>query len=168
MKKRVDITTGFYFPTSVMIFAVLLVFFSIVLLTDYAIVSLLLILLSLTIFTARYRLTINLIDQTYHDYLWIAGFKKGESGKFDRIAGMYITENAYRQTVNSRISSMVKYGTEYNGYIMFDDQQVHLLSNDSKKKVERKLEKIQRVLKGDIISSTQISINSEIVDHTKE
>ncbi len=167
MKNRVAITTAYYFPFNFMIFGGCLLFMGIVLLIEFSYLGLLLILASLTIFTARYRLSINLIKQTYHDYLWIAGFKKGRKHHFNVITGMYINQNAYTQRVNARTTTMTIHGIEYNGYIRFDDQDVHLLSNDNKRKVLRKMKKIQEVLQGDIISSSSIKINSEIADYTK-
>lgn len=80
---------------------------------------------------------------------------------------MFINQNAYTQTVNSRASSMTKHGIEYNGYIRFDEEDIHVLSDDSKKKVMEKMKKIQETLKGNIVSSTTIQINSDIADYTK-
>lgn len=172
MKKRISITTDFYFSTSFMFFAALLLIGAGVAFLDFRqpLISALMLLTSLVIFTARYRFTLNLIDHTYFDYLWIAGFKHGEKGKFSSISGMHLTKNAYRQNINSGlggVNSMTKRGIEYNGYIRLDDQDIHLLSDDKRSKVVKKLEKIQRVLKGNIIRSTQITINSDITDHSE-
>ena len=171
MKSRINITTGYYFPFGAMIFGGCLIFLGLVLILDFrpwGWLGLLLIWAGFTTFTARYRLTINLVKQTYHDYLWISGFKQGEKKHFDAITGMYINENPYTQTVNSRTSTMTKHGIEYNGYIRFDDEDIHLLSDDSKSKVMRKMKKIQQVLQGNIVSSTSIQINSEIGDQDRK
>jgi len=171
MNARIDITTAYYFPLIMRIVAVGLIIPGVALLfapMNWWMAGLLLILLSLFILTTRYQLSINLVNQTYQDHLWIAGFKKGEKNHFNTITGMFVNQNAYTQTVNSRASSMTKHGIEYNGYVRFDDQDIHLLSDDSKNKVMRKLKKIQEALKGNIVSSTTIQINSEIADYTKD
>lgn len=170
MKARIDITTAYFFPLIIRIVAVGLIVPGVALLfapLNWWMIGLLLILLSLFVLTARYRLSINLVKQTYHDHLWIAGFEKGEKNHFDVITGMFVNQNAYTQTVNSRASSMTKHGIEYNGYIRFDEEDVHVLSDDSKKRVMRKMKKIQEALKGNIVSSTTIQINSDIADYTK-
>ena len=170
MNSRINITTAYYFPFGMMIFGVCLLFLGLVLILDFrpwGWSGLLLIWASLSIFTARYRLSINLVKQTYHDYLWISGFKPGEKKHFRVITGMYINENPYTQAVNSRVSTMTKRGIEYNGYIRFDEEDVHLISDDSKSKVVKKMKKIQNILQGNIVSSTSIQINGEIADYTK-
>ena len=133
---------------------------------QYLLVSLLLLLISFTIFTARYRFTINLTNQTYYDYLWIAGFRKGGKQTFSSINGLHLTENLYRQTFSNFSNSTTVRGTEYNGYVRFDDQNVHLLSDTRKKSVLKKLAYIQSKLRGNIVSRTDLVINSDITDHT--
>lgn len=155
---------SYYFPATFIFLAILMFIFGIILLLSYVIIGVLLILLSLTILTARYRLMINLTNQSYHDYLWIAGIKKGEKGQFRNIECLFINKNKYRQTVNSRVSSMTKYGTEYNGYIKFDVTDVHLISSDHKSKVVQKLKRIRNKLNDNIILSTNITINTSIMD----
>lgn len=170
MKSRINISTAYYFPVGVMLFGLCLLFMGLALVLDYrpwGWLGLLLVWVSFTIFTARYRLSINLVKQTYHDYLWISGFRKGERKSFQAITGMYINENLYTQAVNSRTSTMTKHGVEYNGYIRFDEEDVHLLSDDSKDKVLGKLKKVQKMLRGNIVSSTTIQIDSKIADYTK-
>ena len=170
MKKRIDITTAFYFPTPFIFLGVLIMIFAGVALLDYQqpLISLLLLLISLTIFTARHRFTINLTDRTYHDYVWIAGLKRGKKEKFSTIAGMHLTESAYRQTTHAIISSTTQQGIEYNGYIGFDDHNVHLLSDKNKRRVMRKLRNLQSALEGSNIGhGTKTFINNCITDYTR-
>lgn len=158
---------GYYFPATFIFLGIIMLITGLSLLFSYVIISILLILLSLIIFTARYRLEINLTDQTYHDYLWIAGIKNGEKGKFASIEHLFLNKNKYRQTVNSRVSSMTKYSTEYNGYIRFDVSDVHLISSDNKSKVSQKLKKIRKKLSANVILSTHIIINTSIIDYSE-
>lgn len=168
MKNRIHIHLGFYFPFAMMLLGILFCFFGSVFLLQYPFIGVPLILLGLIIFTARYRLEINLTNQTYHDHLWIAGFKKGKKEKFGSIEYLFLNKNKYRQTVNSRISSMTKYGTEYNAYIRFDVADVHLLSSDNKLKVVKTLKRVKKQLEGNIILSTTLTIHAKIMDHSEE
>jgi hypothetical protein len=164
MTNKIHINLGYYFPATFIFLGVIMLIIGLFLLLVNIIIGIVLILLSLVIFTARYRLEINLTNQSYHDYLWITGFKKGKKGQFESIECLYINKNKYRQTVNSRVSSMTKYGTEYNGYIKFDIDDVHIISSDHKSKVVQKLKKIRNKLNDNIILSTGIDINSSIMD----
>lgn len=164
MTNKIHVNLGYYFPATFMFLGVVMLLTGLILLLVHIIIGIVLILLSLVIITARYRLEINLTNQSYHDYLWIAGFRKGKKGKFESIECLYINKNKYRQTVNSRTTSMTKYGTEYNGYIKFDVDDVHIISSDHKSKVVQKLKKIRNMLSDNIILSTSIAINRSIMD----
>lgn len=168
MKNKIHINLGYYFPVTVIFLGMIMLIAGLFLLLNYILIGILLILVSLIIFTARYRLEINLTNQSYHDYLWIAGIKKGEKGKFGSIEKLFINKNKYRQTVNSRVSSITKYGTEYNGYIKFDVADIHLLSSDNKAKVLHKLESIRKKLSNDIVLSTSTTISAEIMDYAED
>lgn len=166
MKNKIHINLDYYFPSTVIFLGVVTWITGMFLLFGRAIFGVPLILFSLIIFTARYRLVINLTEQSYHDYLWIAGIKKGEKGKFGSIENLFINKNRYQQTVNSRISTMAKHGTEYNGYIKFDMSDVHLVTSDNKSKVVKKLMSIRKELSSNVILSTSLTINNHIIDYT--
>ena len=169
MKSRISTATTPYFPLPFILLGMLtLITAGIALSEYYGPISLLLIPIGVFVFAAHYRLTINLVDQTYHDYLWIAGFKKGRKEKFRSINGLFLTENAYRQTFSNFTSSTTKRGTEYNGYIRFDEEDIHLLSETSKAKVMEKLKDIQTILEGNLVSSTELTLDSRITDHTEK
>ncbi len=168
MKNRIRIHLGYYFPATFIFLGAIMFLMGVALVLDYPLISIILFPVSLFIFTTRYQLEINLTDRTYHDYLWMAGFRKGKKKKFARIEGLYMTKNKYSQTINSRISSMTHHGIEYNGYIAFDVDKEHLISHDNKAKVMRKLKKISKRLSGDVILSTGITICGDIMDYTEE
>jgi hypothetical protein len=168
MKNKIYIQLGYYFPLSMLFMAALACLAGIVLLLPKPVYAIPLLLVGVFIITARYRLEINLTNQTYHDHLWIAGFRKGKKGTFKSIEYLFLNKRNYSQQINSRISSMTKYGTEYNGYIRFDKEDVHLLSNDSKAKVVRKLKRISNMLRGNIVKSTQVTINATIMDYSEK
>ena len=169
MRNRISIRTAAYFPLPFVGLAMLILLTVAIWLAErYGLATLLLIPAGLFLFAAHYRLTINLINQTYHDHLWIVGFKRGTKVKFSRINGMHLTQNAYRQTISSYASSMTKRGIEFNGYIRFDEADVQVINATSKRQVMRKLESIQRALRGNIVSSTTVVIDSHVTDHTQE
>jgi hypothetical protein len=168
MKNKIYIQLGYYFPFSMLLMAALACLAGIALLLPQPIYAIPLLLVGAFILTARYRLKINLTNQTYHDHLWIGGFMKGKKGTFKSIECLFLNKRNYRQQINSRISTMTNHGTEYNGYIRFDTEDVHLLSNDSKAKVVGKLKKISNMLHGNILKSTQVTINATIMDYSEK
>lgn len=168
MKNKIYIQLGYYFPFSMMFLGILGCLAGLVLLWPRPFIAIPLFLIGAIILSARYRVEISLTALTYHDYLWIAGFKKGKKGTFKSIECLYLTKMNYSQKVNSRISTMTKYGTEYNGYIRFDTDDVHLMSNDNKAKVVKKLQKISEKLKGDVVVNSNISINATIKDYSEK
>ena len=168
MKNRVRISLGYYFPFLMNLVAVLVCLAGIALLFVKPQIGAPLLILGAIVITARYRLEVNLTNRSYHDYLWVAGFKSGERGTFNHIECLYLNESKYSQQVHSRASTMTRYGTEYNGYIKFDTDEVHLLSDDSKRKVVKKLEKLSEKLRSNVVLSTDITINAEVLDYTKE
>ena len=168
MKNRIRISLGYYFPLLLNLAGVLACLAGTVLLFVKPQIGAPLLILGAIIITARYRLEINLTNRSYHDYLWIVGFKTGEKGAFNHIESLYLTESKYSQQVHSRASTMTRYGTEYNGYIKFDTDKVHLLSDDSKRKVVKKLKQLSEKLRSNVVLSTDITINAEVLDYTKE
>ena len=169
MKSRISTVTTPYFPLPFILLGMLVLITTGIALSEYyGPVGFLLILVGVFVFAAHYRITINLIDQTYHDYLWIVGFKKGRKEKFRSIDGLFITENAYRQTFSNFTSSTTKRGIEYNGYIRFGEEDIHLLSETDKAKVMEKLKDIQTILEGNLLSNAELTIDSHITDHTKK
>ena len=169
MKNRISISIAAYFPLPFVGLAMLIVVtIAIGLAERYGPLSFLLIPAGGFLFAAHYRLTINLVAQTYHDHLWIVGMKKGGKVKFNRIDGLHLTQNAYRQTVSSWASSMTKRGTEYNGFIRFDEEDIQVANATSKRTVMKKLLTLQRALRGNIVSSTTVVIDSHITDHTDQ
>jgi hypothetical protein len=167
MKNKIYIQLAYYFPFSMIFMALLACLAGVALLLPHPIYGIPLIILGVIVVTAHYRLEISLTNQSYHDYLWIAGFRKGKKGSFKSIEYLFLNKRKYRQQINSRISTMTKHGTEYNGYIQFDTDEVHLLSSDSKAKVVRKLKKISDKLRGNIVVSTQVTIHAAIMDFSE-
>ncbi len=155
MKKKISIITGNYFPPAIVFLGSLMLLAGLFLIFDYVAISLMLILLSLIIFTTRYRLDIDFNQQFYQDHLWIAGFKKGKKTKYSRIDCLFLKQNRYRQTVNSLISSMTKHGTEYRGYILIDDTDILLCTSDKKARVMKRLENLAKQLKVPMLDYTE-------------
>ncbi len=169
MKNRINIVTAAYFPWPFITLGMLiLITVGVWLSGRYGPLGLLLIPMGIFVFAAHYRLVINLTSQTYHDYLWIVGIKSGTKEAFSSIGGLHLTSSAYRQTFSNFTSSTTKRGTEYNGYIQLDGQNVHLFSDTSKRKVMKKLRNIQNALQGNTISSTELIVDSSITDYTEE
>ncbi len=79
------------------------------------------------VLTTYYGVRLDFNSGTYYDYTWIAGFKTGERGRFDKIEYIYINKSKYGQTMSSRAQSTTTIGWEFNGYLKFSEtQKLHL------------------------------------------
>jgi hypothetical protein len=169
MRNRISIPIAAYFPLPFVGLAMLILLTTAIWLAErYSPVSFLLIPAGLFLFAAHYRLTINLTTQTYHDHLWIVGIKRGDKKKFSQISGLHLTQNRYRQTISSWVSSMTKRGIEYIGYVRFNEEDIQIANSTSKQAVMKKLARLQQALRGNIVSSTTVVIDGHITDHTRD
>ncbi|MDZ7648003.1 MAG: hypothetical protein U5K54_12965 [Cytophagales bacterium] len=99
--------------------------------------------ISVVIFTTHYRLAIDLNKKSYYDYVWLLGLKFGDKGMFEKIAYIFIKQNKVSQTMNTRVSSSTIHKEVYDGYLKFSEEnKIHLLTEDSKKKLVKKLSNI--------------------------
>jgi len=89
--------------------------------------SLILLIIGLTIFTAGYKIAIDPMRQTFREYLFFAGFKIGKAKKYNR------TSTRTFQTVM------------YKGFVQFSDHDKILIAESQlKKKVINKLNKVSK------------------------
>jgi hypothetical protein len=97
------------------------------------VIGLIILLISLIVFTTHYRLTVNFDTKEYHDYVWILGLKNGVKGRFETIEYLFIKKNKVSQTMNLKSLSSTIRKDVYDGYLKFSDKdKIHLLTNDSK------------------------------------
>jgi hypothetical protein len=88
MKNILDISTQHYFP-----FYIVLLGFAcipVILIPVYWLLSLGLIVVAALIFTTHYRLRIDRTVNTYREYLWILGFRKGQELPLPGVEYVYI------------------------------------------------------------------------------
>jgi hypothetical protein len=102
-----------------------------------------LVLISVVIFTTHYRLAIDLNKKSYHDYVWLLGLKFGDSGTFEKIEYIFVKKSKFSQTMNTRVSSTTIKKEVYDGYLKFSEEnKIHLLTEGSKKQLVKKLSNI--------------------------
>lgn len=115
-----------------------------------------LVLISVVIFTTHYRLAIDLNKKSYYDYVWLLGLKFGDKGIFEKIEYIFIKKNKISQTMNTRVSSTTIRKEVYDGYLKFSEEnKIHLVTQDSKQQVVSKLVEIATKLNAKIFDYSE-------------
>ncbi len=152
----VDFRTSNYFSGAIQFMGLVLTFIAVLVIPSSSIATLVLLTISLLIFTSHYRLALHLEDQSYHDYLWILGMKTGDRGKFQNIDYLFIRKARISQTMHLRAASSTVSKEVYEGYLRFSEQnKVHLMTRDSKNALIARLRPIAKKLKVTIIDYSE-------------
>jgi hypothetical protein len=138
--KEIDFKTSGYFSGSIIFFGVVLAMAGLGVLFKSAILGLILLLVSVIIFTTHYRLKIDFDTKVFHDYVWILGLKNGDQRKFENIEYLFIKKSLVSQTMNSLLNSSTFRKHVYDGYLKFSEKdKIHLITKDSKNDLIEKL-----------------------------
>jgi hypothetical protein len=161
--EKVDLRTTSYFSLPFLIIGGALdVFCLIALFEGVWLLGVVLWLVSLLIFTTHYRITVNFIDKTFHDYLWVLGWKVGEKGTFDSLEYVFIKRANVSQTVHSIVASTTLKKEVYDGYLKFSNgKTVHLLTKDSREALLAKLLVMAKKLQTTLVDYTQGEVKSD-------
>lgn len=150
--KKVDFKTSPYFSGIFIFLGIFLALIGIPLLFKSTIGAIILLLISLIIFTTHYRLSIDFETKTFHDYVWFLGFKNGEKGKFDQVEYVFVKKNAVSQKMQLKAANSTLRKEVFDGYLKFsEEEKIHLLTKDNKQDVVKKLQEIAALLKIKII-----------------
>lgn len=154
--KAIDFKTSGFFSWTIIFLGFVLAFLGLLFVVENPVVGVILLLISLIIFTTHYRLKIDFDNKVFHDYLWILGLKNGDKGKFETIEYLFIKKNKVSQTMSVRVASTTIVKEVYDGYLKFSEQEkIHLITKDSKKDLVDKLRKISTSLKVKIIDYSE-------------
>jgi hypothetical protein len=154
--KIVDFKTTNYFQGTAMFFGGVLIFTSILLFASTIITSIILLLISIIIFTTHYRLKIDLDKKVFHEHVWILGIKNGDKENFETIEYLFIKKSSVSQTMRLKVASSTIKKEVYDAYLRFSEtQKVHLLTEDNKKNIVEKLGPIARNLNIMMIDYTE-------------
>lgn len=153
---KIDFKTSGYFTGHIIFLGVFLLAIGLPLIFVNVIGGLILCFISLVILTTHYRLNIDLDNKTYHDYLWILGFRNGEKGKFNALEYLFIKMSNVTQTMRLRVVSSTIRKEVFDGYLKFSEHdKIHLLTMDSKESLIKKLKSISSRLKVRIIDYSE-------------
>ena len=145
--KIIDFGTSAYFSRAVVFSGIALALVGMTIIFAKAILGLIILVIGMVIVTAHYRIKIDFVRRIFYDYLWILGLKTGERGKFETIEYLYIKKNKVSQTMNLRALSSTVRKEVYDGYLKFSEKQnIHLMTNDNKKILIKKLRVISTEL----------------------
>ncbi len=102
--------------------------------------------LGLVMATTRYWIEINLREENLHDYLWILGFRKGETIDIAEIDYLYLTKSKYSREYGF-FPRAYEYGHLYNGYIKLKNEEKRMICyGKSKDRILTKLHLISKAL----------------------
>lgn len=152
----IDFKTENYFSGTIQFVGIILVMIAVTLIPNILISTVVLLSLSLLLFTSHYRLAVSLADQSYFHYLWILGMKNGDRGKFEKIDCLFIRKAKVSQNMNLRVASSTLRKRVYEGYIRFsEDNKVHLMTRDNKDTLITRLRPIAKQLNVGIIDYSE-------------
>ena len=150
--KNAEFKTSSYFSGIFIFLGIFLALIGLPLLFTSIVGAIILLLLSLIIFTTHYRLSIDFDTKTFHDYVWFLGFKNGEKGKFERVEYVFVKKNAISQKMQLKAANSTIRKEVYDGYLKFsEEEKIHLLTQDNKQDVVKKLREISAILNIKII-----------------
>lgn len=154
--KVIDFKTSGYFPWTIIFLGLVLAFVGFLFVVENPIVGVILLLISLIIFTTHYRLKIDFDNKVFHDYLWILGLKNGDKRKFENIEYLFIKKSKVSQTMYLRVASSTIQKEVYDGYLKFSEKdKIHLVTKDSKKDLIKKLRIMSASLRVKIIDYSE-------------
>jgi hypothetical protein len=149
---KVDFKTSPYFSGIFIFLGIFLALIGLPLLFTSIVGAMILLLLSLIIFTTHYRLSIDFDTKTFHDYVWFLGFKNGEKGKFEQVEYVFVKKSAISQKMQLKAANSTIRKEVYDGYLKFsEEEKIHLLTKDNKQDVVKKLREISTMLNVKII-----------------
>lgn len=153
--KPLDLRTSSYFSMPFKFAAVIILAAGLTLLFVNLYIGVAAVVVGIVILTTHYRLTIDLQNSSYHDYLWILGLKSGEKGKFDLIQYVFINKNKVSETMHSRAHSSTFVRDEYNGYLKLSERKkIHLASDEDKTALVHGMRRISQQLNCDLLDYT--------------
>jgi uncharacterized protein YqfA (UPF0365 family) len=145
--RTIDFKTSAYFPKSIIFLGFIFTLVGVFILIQGQVAGIPVLLCCLLIFTTHYRLRVDLDNKIFSDYVWILGFKHGRKEKFDQLEYLFIKKGMVSQTMSLRVASTTIRKEVYDGYLKFSDtKKIHLLSNDSKSDLVKRLQKISVML----------------------
>ncbi|TDI66531.1 MAG: hypothetical protein E2O88_08945 [Bacteroidetes bacterium] len=123
-----------YFPFQINLVSILLIVAGVLIGPESIWLSLILLIIGLTIFTAGYKISIDPMRQTFREYLFFAGFKIGKAKKYNRLENIIISSHQFNQRVNSRTSTRTFQTVMYKGFVQFSDHDKILIAESQIKK----------------------------------
>ncbi|HRI69519.1 MAG TPA: hypothetical protein PK156_35050 [Polyangium sp.] len=152
----VDFKTSNYFSGLILFLGIILVPVGLLLMVKSIVLGIAILFVAMWIFTTHYRLSVDFDKHEFHDYLWIFGFKRGVKGKFEKMEYIFIKKSRVSQKMNSRASTTIIRTDVYDGFLKFSEKEkIHLMTEDKRETLKRKLDVIARKLKVEIVDYSE-------------
>ncbi|MDH5366496.1 MAG: hypothetical protein OEW67_05875 [Cyclobacteriaceae bacterium] len=144
---KISIKVKHYFNGGFVYLGLLFGIIGVIFLVFEPIFFVILIFLSVIIYSTAYKLDIYKDECIYHDYLWFLGMKRGKKYDFNTIDKLIIDRETNKQRLNSRGSSTVIEFDLYKGFVVFDeDIKVQIGESKRKRKIEKRISKLKKEL----------------------
>ncbi|MFZ6012136.1 MAG: hypothetical protein ACOYXT_17475 [Bacteroidota bacterium] len=152
-----NIRSNWYFPWPIKLVGIFLVLIAIGKFASSPVLSGIMVLIAVIVFTTHYGVSIQASNQTYLEYVWFMGFKSGTRKKYNIIEYLFVKPNKVSRSYNSKVQRSTMVETEYDGFIKFSDsEKIHLFNSGDRQEVVEKLVKLSK------------AFNVRIVDYTRE
>lgn len=131
---KIDVKTSPFFPWIIKFLGLVLVCSAVVVVFFHFLLGLALLIGGVVIFTTHYRLTIDLHQRVYRDYVWIIGIKHGKIASFENIDYLFIKKSRTVQHMYVGVNTTSVRKDVYNAYLRFSEtQKIHLVTRESKR-----------------------------------
>jgi hypothetical protein len=155
MIKPVDIKTGSYFSTPMMIGGGVVAAAGVAIVTVNVYVGLVALIAGVLMLTTHYRVSIDYSTRSYHDYVWVLGLKSGDKGTFESVQYIFVNTSKVSQTMHGRVASTTIVQDEFNAYLKFSEKhKIHLGSDGNKANLMNRMGHIAATLKCDLLDYT--------------
>lgn len=151
-----DFKTCGYFSGLMIFLGIFLLFTSFLVATmNMMITAVILIPPAVLILTTHYRLRIDFERKTYHDYVWILGFKSGERGTFQSIEYLFLKVSKVSQAMQLRAASSSVTKDVIDAYLrVLPEKKIHLFTKDSRHDALVRIKEIAGILRVPIVDYT--------------
>lgn len=154
-QNKVDFKTQFFFPGGVVFAGVVLIVVAPLVLFSQLAPGLMVLFGGLIIATTHVRVSIDLHQKIYREYIFFLGLRVGKSERFHELDYLFVRKTKVSQRLASRASSATVHSERYEGYLHYDgDVMLHLFSQGKKAKVVDQLNKLSTQLNLRVVDKT--------------
>jgi hypothetical protein len=149
--------TGHYFNAAARVYGWLATTWALYAVIDGSVAAWLVLPTGLLVQFTYYHTEFDLGRMTYREGVWLAGMTSGKKRPLPGFDFLFLKNNRYSQTLESRASMTTLKVEKYDGYVQLTNQvKLHLLRHNNKEKALRRMEQIARDLNTELRDLTEM------------